>query len=140
MDQAVTEQLFHRVTPDDVPAHWPAVERGIAAILAKCPKEPWTARDIRRHLRLGHAGLFVREDGFIVVERRNEPISGEPYLNVWLMWFEPGKMNRDAIAAWLDEMVRQTRSEWWQFTSPRNGWGQALEGCCERIGATWGRR
>lgn len=140
MDQAVAEQLFYRVTPDDVSAHWPVVEKGINAILAKCPKEPWTARDIRRQLRLAKAALFVRENGFLVIERSLEPISGEPYLNVWLMYLEPGSMNRDAIAEWLDGMVRLHKCEWWQFTSPRDGWGAVLEGCCERIGSTWGRK
>lgn len=133
---------FRFIAPDDVPAHWGRVEKGIASILAKCEREPWTSRDIRRALRAGRAQLFVREEGFVVLERCQEPISGEPYLNVWLMWFAPGTlpMLRKEVADWLDETREQAKCEWWQFTSPREGWGKFLEDICEPIASTWGRR
>lgn len=140
VERAEFRPLFVPVHADDIGQHWPMVERGIDSILAKATREPWTARDVRRHLRRGKAQLFLRDDGFIVLERAVEPISGEPYLNVWLMWFAPGcamPQLRDQIKAWLDDMKILARAEWWQFSSPREGWGAMLETCCERICSTW---
>lgn len=135
--------LMRHVPAEDVPSHWPAVEKGLAAVLAKCRGEPWTARDIRRHLLRGQAALFVHPQGFAVLERCQEAISGEPYMNVWLMWFEAGSAMpalRDPIVAWLDEMRQQMKCEWWQFSSPRDGWMQWCEDVCERAYVTWKRR
>jgi len=130
---------FRKVPPEAIGGSWAFVEQGLNQILAKCGGEHWTPRDIRRHLREGRAGLFVRNDGFIVLERCMEPVSGEPFLNVWLMWFEALALPKDEIAAWLDGMAKSLNCEWWQFTSPRQGWGHYLEGICQPAYTTWRR-
>jgi hypothetical protein len=130
---------FRKVPTEEIGAAWPFVERGLVSILERCRGEAWTPRDIRRHIRQGRAGLFVRKDGFVVLERCEQPITHEPYLNVWLMWFEALALPKHEVAAWLDEMAKSLSCEWWQFSSPRMGWGQYLEGICEPAYQTWRR-
>jgi hypothetical protein len=154
MDQAVTHEMpqqarqglevsfcppFRKVGIEEIGASWAFVERGLQAILDECPDEHWTPRDIRRYLREGRAALFVRADGFVVLERSREPITSEPYVNVWLMWFEPEHLKREEVAAWLDELTKAQACEWWQLSSPRMGWGRYLHGICTHAYTTWRR-
>lgn len=130
---------FRQVPIEALDASWPQIEKGLLAILAECPKEHWTPRDIRRYLRAGRATAFVRPDGFVILERSEEPVSGEPFLNAWLMWMEAGTLPRDEVAAWLDDMARSRHLEWWQLSSPRLGWGRYLAGVCEVAYVTYRR-
>lgn len=111
-------------------------------ILERCGTHTFTTRDIFRHLSLGHAQLFVRDEGFCVLETCKEPLSGEPYLNVWLMWFKPGeaKKLKDELVAWLDKVRDHYRCFWWQFSSPRDEWRGEMDDVCERYVQVWRRK
>lgn len=114
---------FSRVLPDDLESHWAFVERGLNVVRSLCD-EPWTADDILRCLVDEQAALYVRGDGFVILEQCNESISRRKYLNVWIMWFSPGRgkaIQREVIA-WLDAMRLAHSCEWIQFSSPRDGW------------------
>lgn len=134
------EPVLSLVASSDIPEVWGFVEGGLNEILRRCPTETWTPRDVRRHLRAEDAGLYVNDHGFVVLQRSKEAISGEPYLNVWLIWFEPGKAAPllDELLAWLNSTCRQWRCEWWEFTSPdRHEWGNALRGIVDEVRMTW---
>lgn len=124
----MSEPLLKRIQPSELPEVWDGVEYGLKQIIARCPTVPWTPRDVRRRLRAGGGALYLRDDGFVVMERLAEGISAEPFLNVWLMWFEPGAALaiRSELVEWLDESCRLTNCEWWEFTSSREMWGDVF--------------
>lgn len=119
---------------------WERIWPGLRTIRRKC-KAPWTVEQIRGHLLHGKATLFVRDEGFIVLERCLEPWTGEPYLNAWLMWFKPGEAmkQRDELVEWLDNAVRFYKCAWWQFGSPREEWGATIAPYCEKALTVWRR-
>lgn len=131
--------LFKHIDSDTIPEVWAFVERGLAEILRRCPHETWTPADVRRQLRAQDAGLYVHDSGFVVLQRSREAISHEPYMNVWLMWFEVGEAAplREDLIAWFNTICRQWRCEWWEFTSPDRQWGNALAGVVEEVRMTW---
>lgn len=132
--------MFTYVPPEDLSGNWVFVEHGLNEVLS-ITKEDWTPADVRRHLRFGRAALYVRDDGFVILERCLEPISGEPYLNVWIAWFEPGKAKaiRKEFIDWLDGAKQHSKCEWIQFASPRDGWA-GLEPDFERAQTIWRRK
>ena len=159
--------MFRPVAAHEVPDVWDFVEPGINRIIDKCGshKHAWTARDIRRHLRDGRGVLFLvhswqqesidvgppelpmldrflsKSFGFIIVEKCQEPISREPYLNAWLAWSQPRYFSviRRKLIAWLDAMRDYERCEWWEFTSPRDEWIPVMQKVCEKPMKTWRR-
>jgi hypothetical protein len=120
---------------------WPFVEQGLKTILRRCGPDNWTPEDVKRHIQTGLAGLFICDAGFFVLERNEEAITKKPYLNVWLAWFKPGygRKHRTELIAWLDAMTKHTYCEWWQFSSPREGW-IGIEPDCKKHVTTWRRK
>lgn len=90
----------------------------------------------------GAATLFLRPEGFVIVERCKEAITLEPYVNVWLMYFKPGEAMRlkDELVKWLDALKKFHRCAWWQFSSPREEWGATIAPFCDKTMVTWRRR
>lgn len=122
-DKALPALPFVRVLPEEINAHWAFIERGLNIVRARC-KEPWKADDVLQHLVDERAALYRRDDGFVVMEQCNEPISGRRYLNVWVMWFMPNRARpiRRELLAWLDAMKAAHDAEWIEFSSPLEGW------------------
>ena len=138
----MSEPFFLRVQAHEIPVWWEFVGEGLADIIRRCPSVPWTPRDIRRILRAEQAALYVRPDeGFVVIQRLTDYVTGEPYMNVWHLWFRPGiaARHREGLLAWLDESCRALRCEWWEFTSTREEWDNALRGTCGSPRLTWVR-
>lgn len=129
----MTVPLFERVSADRVREVWSFVAEGLAAIILECPTVPWNSADILRVLLDGRAALYVHADGFVVLTRPNEELSGKPYLGVWLLWFRPGRAEPlfEEIVAWLDRVRDDTGCCWWEFTSTRGGWTNAMAEVCE---------
>lgn len=101
----------------------------------------WHPLDIYRRLRDNKCTLLLMPDkGFAILERDCEPLSGEPYLNIWLMWFKPQEMkpHRDAIIAQLDAIKEATHCSWIQFTSPRE-WSDMIEPEFKPYATIWRR-
>lgn len=115
--------LFRAVAVEDIDAAWPFVSRGLASLIRR-RKPTWTELDVKRRLVAGVVGLYLADDGFAIIERCNEAVSMEPYLNVWVLWFRPGKgmPHRERIKAWLNDRQCEFRCLWQQFDSPINGW------------------
>lgn len=114
---------FREVPIEALGSAWPMVARGLR-VLKNEGNVPWNEDDVRRRLMAGRAGLYVCDEGFVVLEISEERLSLLPYLNVWLMWFAPqkGMPKREAIIGWLDEMKAEKRCAFLQFESPREGW------------------
>lgn len=138
----MNEPLFQRTFEPDLNASWDFVEAGLRDVIARCPTVPWQPRDVLIALRRGDAALYVRGDGFLIVQRCQHHASYAPYLNVWVMWFAPGAAEalRPKLIEWLDTSCRATGCEWWEFSSTREAWGRALEGDCEVAMLTWRRK
>lgn len=109
-------------------------------IIRRCGRTNWTIDAVRQHLETGLVGLFVCADGFVVLEKKNEDVSGRPYLNVWLAWFKPGKARamRAQFIEWLDKIALSIGCEWWEFASPRKGWA-GIEPDCRLHMQIWRR-
>lgn len=132
--------MFRAVLPDDVSAHWGFVLEGLEKVKSKGDVW-WSPSDVKRQILLGHAWLFVRDEGFVVLERQIEP-NGEPYLNVWIMWFKPmaAWKIKDELVAWLDEVAASAKWGPWRFSSPREEWAEVIAPYCERYMTTWRRK
>lgn len=117
---------------------WPEVERGINKIIGLCPA-PWTALQVRRNLERGNSLLFACDDGFFVVERRED--WGAFYLNVWLMYFKPGKgwPRKQELIKQLDSIKEELLCEFISFTSPRGKWSSMIEGDFKEHARIWRR-
>lgn len=120
---------------------WGFVEPGLQEVLA-VTKEPWTATHVEQHLRMGWARLFVCDDGFVVTQRLEAPWTAKPYLNVWVMWFRPDTAQEKLreLVAFLDDIQRLEKCDWWEWSSPREGWRWMERlGLCQKIRTVWRR-
>jgi hypothetical protein len=130
------------IPPDDLSSVWGFVEPGLNEVLA-LTKEPWTVTHVKDFLRNGAASLFVDEDGFVVLQRLKAAWTSDPYLNVWVMWLKPdtGRPRIEELFAWLDGIKEQTKCDWWEWSSPREGW-RWLErlGLTEKVRTVWRRK
>jgi hypothetical protein len=134
-----TPPLQH-VPVEALDASWPAIAYGLRQLLRRWPVE-WNETDIYRRLAADKFGLYKCDDGFVILERCEQPISLAPFLHVWVMYFKPGKgkARRTSIIQWLDGLTAQMKCRWWQFTSPRDGWFGADVGC-EPVLTVWRRK
>lgn len=127
MDQAVAVPPvvapFRRVPAGELGAHWDSIAQKINETCAKWAT-PWGAADVLARLTDGRAALYLRDEGFIVLEQCVEALSGHKYLNAWFAWFKPlsGKPIRAQAVAWLDAMKVAHDCQWIEFSSPRAGW------------------
>lgn len=133
--------MFRPVAPEELIDLWPQVSPGLSQIKRRC-NASWTVEQIRAHLLQGRASLYLSDVGFVILEKCSEPMTFEPYLNVWLMFFKPkeGMKRRDEIVKWLDGAQRYARCAWWQFGSPRDEWASTIAPYCEKVMTIWRRR
>jgi hypothetical protein len=132
--------MFQPVPPEQLPGVWEFVRHGLEVVIRRTG-ETWNPEDVRRSLVRGDTALFLRPDGFVVLERRTEFWSCAPYLNVWIAYFRPGKAKplRAEFIAWLDSMRALTKTEWLEFRSPREGWA-GLEPDFVKVATIWRRK
>ena len=133
--------MFQEVRPEDIPEVWSLLEPGLLQIKKRCDA-PWVPQQVRAHLLEGRASVFICPVGFVILERCKEPMTSDPYLNVWLMWFQPGEgmKRRDEIVAFLDAMKKHAKCLWWQFGSPREEWAEVIKPFCEKTLIIWRRK
>lgn len=128
--------MLSPVPRSEITGHWESVSHGLDVIQRRCETN-WQKEDVLLQLLAGGAGLFVCDDGFVILETKHQDVSRRPYLNVWIAWFRPGwlKARRAEFIAWLRQMQALTKTEWVEFTSPRDGWIVADEFEC--VMKTW---
>jgi hypothetical protein len=114
---------MRRVAPSELASHWPFVEQGLN-IAASHGDESWTPKHVHDRIFDERAALYVRDEGFVVLEQCVHPISKAKYLNAWIAWFAAGegKKRLHELVAWLDAMKQAHGCAWIEFSSPREGW------------------
>jgi hypothetical protein len=130
------------VPPDELSSVWGFVEHGLNEVLA-LTKEPWAPSQVEYHLREKLASLFICEDGFCVLQTRKADWTSRPYVNVWVMWFRPeaAQEKMHELVAFLDEVTKQAKCDWWEWSSPRKGWRWMERlGLCEQVRTIWRRK
>lgn len=123
---------------------WPYVETGLARIREKGPVG-WLNQEVYSCIYRGRAGLFVAMDdqmprGFIVTEvRRDDQLSLQPNLHVWLLWAEGQEGNyadvekfAPATVEFLDKHAKQLGINRITFNG-RKGWSAFLKGYFEPV-------
>lgn len=143
MTQAVavnTQIPMRRVALAELPSVWPDIERGLQACLTKYGPQDWEPKDVHDRIVDGSAALYVRAEGFIVLEQCTHQISRKRYLNAWVAWFRPGeaKKRMHTLISWLDAITAANNCEWWELISPHDGW-KGLEPFCKRVSSVWRR-
>lgn len=115
-------------TPPELKAAWPLVEEGLKKILKRCPSA-WTVDTVYWRIVREQCVLFVCDDGFFVAERCVEPHTDAWFLNVWCMYFRPGKARErmGELIEQIDQLQEQLFCRFTQFSSPRLGWGRAMK-------------
>lgn len=106
-------------------------ERGINEILRRGEGLTFTPYDIYHHLKSNRCHLYRMDDaGFFVVEKCVETISGDAFMNVWLMWFAPGEgvPHKAELLEALDNLQRFYGCKWTDFGTTRKAWGELLKG------------
>lgn len=117
------------VPPAELPRVWALVEGGLKQIIRRCKGTPWTPDIVKSHLVNNSALLFACEDGFYIAERCEELHTRAAYLNVWCMYFRPGKaagLKRDLLQS-IRRLQAELLCNFIQLSSPRIGWVRALE-------------
>jgi hypothetical protein len=129
------------VLPEDLSSVWGFVEPGLVEVL-ELTKEPWTPVHVKEHIRRGAATLFFDDDGFVVLQKLHASWTGDPYVNVWVLWLKPdtGKTRIQELVTFLDEVTKNAKCDWWEWSSPREGW-RWLErlGLCQKVKTVWRR-
>lgn len=132
--------MLRHVPPDEVSGVWEFVLAGLEKLLAKT-KDKWNPTDVYRCLRGNRASLFVSEDGFLILSKREEEWSLEPYLLVWIGYFSKQKalpLTAELIG-WIDDRAREIGCKRILIKSPRPGWGMRLRGYFTLKYQTWER-
>ncbi len=142
--------MLKHIPPDDLPGVWEFVSAGLQTVLARGVakdnngnevREPWNTDDVYRCLRSSRAYLFVHENGFLILARREEEWSLEPYLLVWVGWFQKGSalVLDGELFDWLDAQARLLNCKRLRIISPRMGWLTRLKGYFTLRYQTWER-
>ena len=132
---------FRPIPPADVEAIWGFVRPGLEQIIRRTG-EKWSPSHIVQALHENRAALFVCDDGFVVLQRLVEDWTSEPYINVWAMWFMPGRARkkRKELVAWLDDTSTKFGCRIWKFGSPRMGWSAMEDNEMEIERVIWRRK
>lgn len=129
--------MIDTLQPADVRTCWEdTVLPGLWAVKAKTAA-PWRPEDVYVSLVIGVAHLYVGEPGFVIVQPKVDPFTGEPELLVWVAYsVEQDSVERFQAA--VDDIARQggfTKLTMW---SNRPGW-QKVEGWTQ-VSAVYERR
>jgi hypothetical protein len=122
--------LIVHVPPEGLNKQWQFYRDGILEIISHGGVS-FIPEDVYHHLKTGRAMLYrVDFSGFFVVERCQETASGDYFLNVWLMYFLPGKGigYKAEIIEFLDRLKAHLHCEWIDFGTTREAWVHLLDG------------
>ena len=88
----------------DVREVWDEIRPGLEQTRLKT-EAPWRAEDIYASCVVGAAFVYVGETGFIIVQPKHDPFTGEPELFIWVAYAE-GQGNIERFQAAVDELAR----------------------------------
>ena len=121
--------MLKHISPTQIESAWPFVKQGLEWIIKRCPGTVWTTETVYWRLVRDQCWLFADDDGFFIVERCVETHTDAWYLNVWCIYFLPGKGRERVpeVIAQLDALKKQLFCKFVQGSSPRLGWGRAMK-------------
>jgi hypothetical protein len=108
----------------DIREVWEAIRPGVEHTRLKT-EAPWRAEDIYATCVVGQAFVYVGETGFIIVQPKTDPFTGQPEMFIWVAYAE-GEGNVLRFQAAVDELARDhdyTKMTMW---STRPGWEKAV--------------
>lgn len=104
----------------DARAVWDEIRPGLEAVKAKS-HAPWRPEDVYAALLAGRAFLYLGEPGFVIVEPKEDPFTGEGELLVWIAYSrEVGAVERFQEA--VDDLARTHGFTKLTLWSDRPGW------------------
>lgn len=104
----------------DVDAHWHLIVDGLTQISEENDTD-WTPEDMRGHLRVQRAHLYITDDGFVILERGQNSFTGETFL------FSPAAYSKSNIGAekytaTFEQLARDVGASYIEMWSKRAGW------------------
>lgn len=88
----------------DIREVWDEIRPGLEHVRQKT-EAPWRAEDVYSTCLVGQASLYVGETGFVVVQAKVDPFTGEPELFIWVAYAE-GQGNIERFQDAVDELAR----------------------------------
>lgn len=122
--------MIQYVPPEGLNKVWEFYRQGILEIIS-FGGVTFIPEDVYLNLKTGKAALYrVGDDGFFVAEKCIETLSGDPFLNIWLMWFRPGHglPHKQRLLDFIDGLERSLGCLWTDFGSTREAWIHLLDG------------
>jgi hypothetical protein len=122
--------LIVPVHPDLLGKDWQFYRRGIEQIIS-FGGVSFLPEDVYHHIKAEKAFLYrVGDVGFFVLEKCKDPTAWDHYLNVWLMWFQPGSgiPFKKEILAFLDGAKEAAGCSSIRMGTTREGWLRLLDG------------
>lgn len=106
----------------DIREVWDEIKPGLEHVRQKT-EAPWRIEDVYATCVVGQASLYVGETGFVVVQPKNDPFTGEPELFIWVAYAE-GQGNVERFQSAVDELARDHEFKKLTMWSTRSGWAK----------------
>lgn len=127
--------MIQHVPHDLIKRDWQFYRKGIEQIIS-FGGVSFLPEDVYHHLRSDKAFLYrVGDVGFFVLERCKDPTAWDHYLNVWLMWFQPGSglPYKQEILTFLDGAKEHFGCSSIRMGTAREGWIRLLDGDFKQV-------
>ena len=105
---------------------WHMIKPGIEEILdnlnKECIQEFWTPEDVYVSLKTNNAVLLLSDDGFVIVQLRNDIYTGVKQFFVWMAYsFDSTRDIMEETQPFLFDLAKQWGCEMMSFSSNRPG-------------------
>lgn len=112
--------MSSELVPADVRVVWDQIKPGLHYVLGKT-NAPWRPEDVYHTLISGAAYLYVGDSGFVILQPKADPFTGQSDLLVWIAYSPKGDAAVCYQAA-LDDIAREAGFKKLVLWSNRPGW------------------
>ena len=125
--------MLQQINPLQLSAVWYQIKEGVEEILDylnySSLQELWIPEDVYTSIRIGESILLLSDDGFVIVQIKNDRFTGQKQFFVWLAYtFDPSRNIMEETQPYLENLARQWDCQMMQFSSNRPGFRKkALE-------------
>jgi hypothetical protein len=117
---------LQQVNPIHLSGLWDGIKQGIEEILEGLNKETlqelWIPEDVYTSIRVGESILLLSDDGFVIVQLKNDRFTGQKQFFVWLAYtFDSSRNIMEETQPFLEGLARHWGCEMMQFSSNRPG-------------------
>ena len=118
--------MLTQINPINLSRTWHMIKPGIEEILdnlnAECEQEFWTPEDVYVALKTNNAVLLLSDDGFVIVQIRNDSYTGIKQFFVWLAYsFDTNRNIMEETQPFLFNLAKQWNCDIMAFASNRPG-------------------